>query len=108
MSVIVRTPSDKIIVFCKGADSIIEKRLRSQELKVLEKTKQHLDEFAKTGLRTLLIAAKEISEAEYQSFASEYQAAQTSFRKEEESEAVASKLETEFELLGSTAIEDKL
>ena len=27
MSVIVRTPEDKILVICKGADSIIEKRL---------------------------------------------------------------------------------
>lgn len=28
MTVIVRTPEDKILVICKGADSIIEKRLR--------------------------------------------------------------------------------
>ena len=28
MSVIVRTPEDKIMVICKGADSIIEKRLK--------------------------------------------------------------------------------
>ena len=28
MSVIVRTPDDKILVVCKGADSIIEKRLK--------------------------------------------------------------------------------
>ena len=28
MSVIVRTPDDKILVICKGADSIIEKRLK--------------------------------------------------------------------------------
>lgn len=28
MTVIVRTPEDKIMIICKGADSIIEKRLR--------------------------------------------------------------------------------
>ena len=28
MTVIVRTPEDKILVLCKGADSIIEKRLK--------------------------------------------------------------------------------
>ena len=27
MSVIVRTPEDKLVLVCKGADSIIEKRL---------------------------------------------------------------------------------
>ena len=29
MTVIVRTPENKILAFCKGADSIIEKRLRA-------------------------------------------------------------------------------
>ena len=42
MSVIVRTPEDKIIVICKGADSIIEKRLRPDQDDI-ELTKQYLD-----------------------------------------------------------------
>ena len=42
MSVIVRTPEDKIIVICKGADSIIEKRLRPDQDDI-EPTKMHLD-----------------------------------------------------------------
>lgn len=64
MSVIIKTEEGKILVICKGADSIIEKRLKSGQVH-LEKTKEYLDEFALTGLRTLLIAQKEISEAEY-------------------------------------------
>ena len=64
MTVVVRTPRDKILVICKGADSIIEKRLKPKQ-KYLNKTKQFLNEFALTGLRTLLIATKQISEEEY-------------------------------------------
>ena len=37
MSVIVRTPEGKILVICKGADSIIEKRLRANDPNI-EKT----------------------------------------------------------------------
>lgn len=37
MSVIVRTPENEILVICKGADSIIEKRLRPGQ-ETLDKT----------------------------------------------------------------------
>lgn len=55
MSVVVRTPENKILVICKGADSIIEKRLKARS-PTLKKTQNFLDAYAKTGLRTLLIA----------------------------------------------------
>ena len=42
MSVIIRTPEDKIMVLCKGADSIIEKRLK-KPCPSLEKTQEFLD-----------------------------------------------------------------
>ena len=42
MSVIVRTPEGKILVICKGADSIIEKRLRPGQDDI-ELTKEYLD-----------------------------------------------------------------
>ena len=61
MSVIVKNnENNKIMVICKGADSIIEKRLKPNQ-ETLETTKSFLDEFAETGLRTLLIASKEIT-----------------------------------------------
>ena len=59
------------MVICKGADSIIEKRLKPDQA-ALAITKRFLDDFAKTGLRTLLIAAKEISAEEYERFADRY------------------------------------
>ena len=107
MSVILKSQEGKILVICKGADSIIEKRLRPGQTS-LAKTKEYLDEFALTGLRTLLIAQKEISEVEYKDFAEKYLKAATSINKEKEMNKVSDDLEQDFELVGSTAIEDKL
>ena len=67
-----------------------------------------MDEFALTGLRTLLIAYKEISDAEYEQFATKYMEAATSINKEKEMNKVSDALEQEFILIGSSAIEDKL
>jgi magnesium-transporting ATPase (P-type) len=59
MSVIVRTPENKILIVCKGADNVIIDRLYpGQDL--VAPTNKYLDEFAKTGLRTLLIATREL------------------------------------------------
>ena len=68
MSVIVRNPDGQIMIICKGADSIIEKRLRpGQEL--FETTSGFLKEYANEGLRTLLIAYKNIDDAFYADWA---------------------------------------
>ena len=71
MTVVVRTPEDKILVITKGADSIIEKRLR-QGQENLTRTQSFLDDYAKKGLRTLLIAQKEITEENYQQWNRKY------------------------------------
>jgi len=67
MTVVVRTPENTILVICKGADSIIEKRLKPGQ-KILDTTQKYLDAYAKQGLRTLLIASKQVSESEYQAW----------------------------------------
>ena len=46
-------------------------------------TKQFLSDFAVTGLRTLLIATKEISEEEYQMWSLKYLKAATSLKNKE-------------------------
>ena len=107
MTVVVRTPEDKILVICKGADSIIEKRLKPNQAS-LDQTQKYLDAYAKEGLRTLLIASKEMREQDYQAWQKKYQVAATSKNKEAEINKVAEELEVEFDLIGSTAIEDKL
>ena len=64
MSVIVRDPSGKIILMCKGADSVIMERLSesSRNGDVLSKTQDYVDEYAEEGLRTLFLAERVIGE----------------------------------------------
>ena len=94
-------------MLCKGADSIIEKRLKPNS-DLLQRTQGFLDNYAKQGLRTLLIASKEISEGQYMTWSAKYQKAATSINKEKAINEVAEELEVDFDLIGSTAIEDKL
>jgi magnesium-transporting ATPase (P-type) len=61
MTVIVRDPEGLIRVMCKGADSVIEPRLKGKP-RLWEKTNSYLEGFAKEGLRTLLLVEKEITE----------------------------------------------
>jgi P-type E1-E2 ATPase len=77
MSVIVRDPSGKIILMCKGADSVIMERLsqRSRNGDVLSKTQDYVDEYAEEGLRTLFLAERVIDEEEYERWNAEAQAA---------------------------------
>lgn len=72
MTVIVRTEDKKIRVMCKGADSIIIPRLNKQNSLFLDITTDYLDSYAKEGLRTLLLAEKEITEEYYREWKSEY------------------------------------
>jgi phospholipid-transporting ATPase len=68
-----------------------------------------LNEFASVGLRTLLIASKEIPANVYSDWSSRYQKATTEVHnKKKKLDALADEIEQNFELIGSTAIEDKL
>lgn len=71
MTVIVKTEEGKIKVMCKGADSIIIPRLKEGS-PILTKTLKYLDKYAKQGLRTLLLAEKEISEDVYLSWKADF------------------------------------
>jgi magnesium-transporting ATPase (P-type) len=65
MTVIVRTPDNRVMVVCKGADSIIEKRLRPGQA-LLKSTNKYLEDYANQGLRTLLICYKYVTDEFYQ------------------------------------------
>ena len=64
MSTVVRFPDGKLRLLIKGADMMIIDRLGADK-KHLDVTQRHLDDFARTGLRTLCLATKEISEEYY-------------------------------------------
>ncbi len=110
MSSIVRMPDGKIILFCKGADSVIYSRLKKGQQKELRaETAKHLEMFAVEGLRTLCIAQRELSEQEYREWRREHDLAATAMEnREEKLEEVADKIEQDLTLLGGTAIEDRL
>ncbi|XP_041121826.1 phospholipid-transporting ATPase VD-like isoform X3 [Polyodon spathula] len=120
MSVVVRHPvTGQVVVYSKGADSVImdlldnspkddiqlEKILR----KIKEQTQKHLDDYAREGLRTLCIAYKVLSDAEYEEWLKLHFLAETSIvNREELLLESAVKLETNLILLGATGIVDRL
>jgi phospholipid-translocating ATPase len=110
MSAIIRMPDNKIILFCKGADSMIYSRLKRGEQSELRRTTaEHLEMFAREGLRTLCIAQRELAEDEYQKWNKDHEIAAAAIQdREDKLEAVADTIERDLTLLGGTAIEDRL
>uniref|UniRef100_A0A8C9T346 Phospholipid-transporting ATPase n=1 Tax=Scleropages formosus TaxID=113540 RepID=A0A8C9T346_SCLFO len=108
MSVIMRTPSGRIRLYCKGADSVIYERLADSS-RYKDITLKHLEQFATEGLRTLCYAVTDISEASYNEWLKTHRRAATAIQnrslKLEESYEL---IEKNLQLLGATAIEDKL
>ena len=109
-TIIVKTPEGKIILYCKGADSIIEQRLSKNTSKqILDQCKYFVDKFSALGLRTLFIAMKVISEKEYSSFEKELNQALMSIEdKDKKVNEVCDKIEKNLFLIGTTIVEDKL
>ncbi|NXM84822.1 AT8B3 ATPase, partial [Oenanthe oenanthe] len=102
MSVLVRDPQGTIRLYTKGADSVILERLqrrgRSESL-----TQRALDRFAEETLRTLCAASREVSEAEFRAWSRRHGAATAL-----ELHRLYEEMERDLQLLGATAIEDKL
>ena len=76
MSVVVRDPRTKnIILFSKGADSVILPRVVQNESQAdIVKAKEHLKMFSKEGLRTLCIGTTIIEESVFEEWRLKYQA----------------------------------
>jgi phospholipid-translocating ATPase len=111
MSAIVRMPEDnRIVLFCKGADSVIYSRLKpGEQAELRQATAEHLETFAREGLRTLCIAQRELDEEEYQRWNKEHDLAAAAVHdREDKLEQVADAIERELTLIGGTAIEDRL
>ncbi|XP_020607976.1 phospholipid-transporting ATPase IB-like isoform X2 [Orbicella faveolata] len=108
MSVVVRTPEGKIKLYCKGADTVIFERLQDKQM-YMDSTVEHLEDFAKEGLRTLCIAMTELEPEEFQRWSDIYYKASTSLENREKNvDDAAELIEKNLFLLGATAIEDKL
>ncbi|XP_010262307.1 PREDICTED: putative phospholipid-transporting ATPase 9 isoform X2 [Nelumbo nucifera] len=110
MSVIVQNEEGKLLLLCKGADSVMFERLAKNGRKFEEQTRDHMNEYADAGLRTLILAYRELSEEEYKAFNEEFTEAKNSVSadRDEMVDEVAEKIEKDLILLGATAVEDKL
>ncbi|KZV71607.1 phospholipid-translocating ATPase [Peniophora sp. CONT] len=98
-----------VLLFSKGADNVIFERLQGGDDALKRETEMHLDEFASSGLRTLTLAYRTISETDYMRWNEEYlDASSTLENREDRVEAVSSAIEQDLRLLGATGIEDRL
>ncbi len=110
MSVIVESSkTKKIYIMTKGADSIMLPRCNVDEesKKIMQ---NHLNKFAREGLRTLVMGQKEISQKKFEDFKKEYENIKVSLDKSKEKKLfkLYDELEANLELVGASAIEDKL
>ncbi|XP_066437894.1 phospholipid-transporting ATPase IG isoform X2 [Eleutherodactylus coqui] len=106
MSVLVRTNTDHIFLFCKGADSSVFHRVARDEV---DRIKVHVEQNALDGYRTLCVAYKELSPEEYDKTNKQLEEAKIALQDREEKLArVFDDIEDGMHLLGATAVEDRL
>jgi phospholipid-translocating ATPase len=90
-------------------DELIDEAIAASDVATFEHCFQHIDDFATEGLRTLLYGYRFVSDDEYKEWQEVYASASTSLvNRQEKIEAAGELIETKLELLGATAIEDKL
>jgi phospholipid-translocating ATPase len=110
MSVIVRNPEGRLVLYTKGADSVIYARLApGHDANLKDATAKDMETFANGGLRTLCIAYRYLSEEEYFNWSHVYDQASTAIKdREEEIDKANEMIEHSLVILGATALEDKL
>ncbi|XP_017962672.1 probable phospholipid-transporting ATPase IF [Drosophila navojoa] len=109
MSVIVRDEAGKKWIYTKGAESYVFPLCANSSADMVSKTDNHISDFARLGLRTLAIARREIPETEYQEFVTSLAQANSSLENRKQlCEECYSKIESNLDLLGATAVEDAL
>ncbi|RLV88288.1 hypothetical protein DV515_00015484 [Chloebia gouldiae] len=109
MSVIVRSPEGKIRLYCKGADTILLERLHPVNQDLSSITTDHLNEYAGEGLRTLVLAYKDLEESYYKDWSERLRRVGSAPEAREDHLArLYDEVEHDMMLLGATAIEDKL
>ncbi|XP_032295408.1 phospholipid-transporting ATPase ID isoform X2 [Drosophila virilis] len=108
MSVILRR-GNSVVLYCKGADNVIYDRLHGGQEDLKARTQDHLNKFAGEGLRTLVLAERRLTEQYYSDWRLRQQEAALSMdSREQKLNAMYEEVESDMQLLGVTAIEDKL
>ncbi|KAH8418901.1 hypothetical protein KR222_003800 [Zaprionus bogoriensis] len=109
MSVIVRDAAGKKWIYTKGAESYVFPLCANSSSAMVTQTDAHISDFARLGLRTLAIARREVTDAEYQEFTTSLAQANSSLENRKQlCDECYSKIESDLDLLGATAVEDAL
>lgn len=85
-------------------------RLSKKGRQFEERTRDHVHEYADAGLRTLILAYRELNDKEYREFNEKFTEAKNSVsaQRDDMISEVTDEIEKELILLGATAVEDKL
>uniref|UniRef100_A0A3Q2YSF4 Phospholipid-transporting ATPase n=1 Tax=Hippocampus comes TaxID=109280 RepID=A0A3Q2YSF4_HIPCM len=106
MSVIVRASTGELYLFCKGADSSIFPRVISGKV---DQVRARVEHNAVEGLRTLCVAYRPLSPAQYQEVCLLLSRAKLALQDRDKRLAEAYDIiEKDLILLGATAVEDRL
>ena len=112
MSIVLRPiidPSRPSILLCKGADSVMLNLCYIENSGQVRTFNKQLYDFSMKGLRTLVLARKELSPAEGEEFERKWNNAKRAIAdREKRLEEVAEEFEVDMDLIGITAIEDKV
>ncbi|XP_072246377.1 phospholipid-transporting ATPase IC [Leuresthes tenuis] len=109
MSVLVREPDGGLKLYCKGADIVILERLQ-KDCPYQESTEKALELFAEACLRTLCVAVRSVPEALWEQWSKTLalSAAMATCERDTLLEKLYNEMERDLQLLGVTAIEDRL
>ncbi|KAG9443296.1 hypothetical protein H6P81_014636 [Aristolochia fimbriata] len=118
MSVVIRFPDNSVKVLVKGADSsmlsILSKTTDAcgspeHPFDLRQATENHLSEYSSEGLRTLVLASKNLTDEELEEWQITYEEASTSLSERSvKLRQTAALIESNLNLLGATGVEDKL
>lgn len=105
MSIIVRSPENRILVLTKGADEVIYERSKGD----LAKTKNNVDFFASKGWRTLIVGRRDLGMDEFEEWLHRLKNARAALQNRDQLiQNAYDEIEQGMDILGATAIEDKL
>uniref|UniRef100_A0A8C9SQQ6 Phospholipid-transporting ATPase n=1 Tax=Scleropages formosus TaxID=113540 RepID=A0A8C9SQQ6_SCLFO len=103
---LLNTELQETLLFCKGADSSIFPRVRQEEV---ERIRMHVERNATEGYRTLCVAYKRLTDEVFARVDAELREARLALQdREERLVAVYNQVEKGMNLIGATAVEDRL
>ncbi|ETV75532.1 hypothetical protein, variant 2 [Aphanomyces astaci] len=119
MSIVVRGPDGRLRLFAKGADAAILKRLAPSSSShdpdatsaSVAWVTHHLTAYSEKGLRTLCVAVRDLDDSTYNAWSDSFRAANMLHDHDKRDAHVAAArnaIERDLQLLGMTAIEDRL